>query len=501
MTTYVDYQRDKVGWFFGLSGGQLVLLSLASLPVFWAVSEGAWASALLFAVIWLVVTVVVVVPVRGRSATGWMLACIFHSLGGLLGWTSFRAHATRGKATAAETPDLPGVLQGIQIHDGPPHGSALERLAVIQDHATRTWSVTAAVVHPGIGMQDADERGHYGAALAGLLDVAGRTEKIDEILFVVRTVPEDGAERELWVSKHRRPGAPELAERVNADLARGLTQASVRTEVFVTIVVPETRIARAAKESGGGLEGRCRELYLLIGEIEAQLRGPLGMTAVRWLTSPELALACRTGFAPGDRAGIVEALSMREHDPGVAADVPWSMAGPSGADATVRHYSHDAWNSVSATVKLPIRGAAMGALAPILTPSEAGERRSFVVAYPIVSQSKADRQSGNAEWAADLAEGMNERLGRRTRAEQRDDALKARGMDQKLARGNALVRPYAVCTVTVPKTARITEFGRRLDASIRRAGFAPLRLDLAHDVGFAASTVPLGVSLTRAGDA
>ncbi|MDE0778489.1 MAG: PrgI family protein [Nocardioides sp.] len=501
MTTYADYQRDRIGWFFGLSGGQLMLLSLASLPAFWAISRGAWFSALLFAGIWLMVLAVTVVPVRGRSATGWMIASIAYAFGGLLGWTSFRAKATRGRVEDLETPDLPGVLQGIQIHDGPPHGSQLQRVAVVQDHSTRTWSVTAAVVHPGIGMQDGDERTRYGEALAGLIDVAGRTEKIDEILFVVRTVPEDGAERELWVTKHRRPGAPELAEQVNADLARGLTQASVRTEVFVTLVVPEARIARSAKESGGGLEGRCRELYLLLGEIEAQLRGPLGMTSVRWLTSPELALACRTGFAPGDRAGIVEALSMREKDAGVVADVPWAMAGPSGADATVRHYSHDAWNSISSTIKLPTRGAVMGALAPILTPSEAGERRSFVVAYPIVSQSKADRQSGNAEWTADIADGMNERLGRKTRAKQRDDASKARGLDVKLARGNALTRPYAVCTVTVPKTSRISEFGRRLDASIRRAGFAPLRLDLAQDVGFAASTVPLGISLTRAGDA
>jgi hypothetical protein len=227
----------------------------------------------------------------------------------------------------------------------------------------------------------------------------------------------------------------------------------------------------------------------------------MGMTTVRWLTSPELALACRTGFAPGDRAGIVEALSLREKDPSVNADVPWAMAGPSGADATVRHYSHDAWNSVSATIKLPTRGVAMGALAPILTPSEFGERRSFVVAYPIVSQTKADRQSGNAEWAADLAEGMNEKLGRKTRAKQRDEAHKARGLDAKLARGNSLTRPYGVCTVTVPKSMRITEFGRRLDASVRRAGFAPLRLDLAQDVGFAASTIPLGTSLTRSGDA
>jgi hypothetical protein len=225
------------------------------------------------------------------------------------------------------------------------------------------------------------------------------------------------------------------------------------------------------------------------------------MTAVNWLTSPELALVCRTGFAPGDRAGIVEALAMREKDPGVNADVPWAMAGPSGADPVVRHYSHDAWNSVSSTIKLPVRGAVMGALAPILTPGESGERRSFMVAFPIIAQAKADRQSGNAEWAADTAEALRNKLGVRMRAQQRHDVARARGLDHKLASGNSLTRPYAVCTVTVPKTARITEYGRRLDASVRRARFAPLRLDLAQDTAFAASTIPLAISLTRQGDA
>ncbi len=45
MTTYADYQRDRIGWFFGLSGGQLMFLALASLPAFWAISRGAWFSA------------------------------------------------------------------------------------------------------------------------------------------------------------------------------------------------------------------------------------------------------------------------------------------------------------------------------------------------------------------------------------------------------------------------------------------------------------------------
>ena len=59
----------------------------------------------------------------------------------------------------------------------------------------KTWAVTASIVHPGIGMKDTEERARYGEALAGLLDVAGRTEKVDEILLMVRTVPEDGAEQ------------------------------------------------------------------------------------------------------------------------------------------------------------------------------------------------------------------------------------------------------------------------------------------------------------------
>lgn len=505
MTTYSDYSRDKIGWFFGISGAQLAVIAVGILPVLWAIREGAWLSALGLASIWLVVFVVTVVPVRGRSATGWMLAVTAYALGGLLHWTSFRSRASRGRVDDLDVPDLPGVLQGIDIHDGPPHGSNLQRIAIIQDHATKTWAVTAAVVHPGIGMQDVEARHRYGQALTGLIDVAGRTEKIDELILIARTVPEDGAERDLWVNSHRRPEAPPLAERINTDLAHGLTQASVRIEQFVTIVIPESRIARSAKEAGGGLEGRCRELYLLLGEIEAQLRGPMGMTSVSWLTSPELALACRTGFAPGDRASIIEALALREQNPDatpeVNADVPLAMAGPSGADPLVRHYSHDAWNSVSATIKLPATGAVMGALAPILTPSEAGERRSFAVAYPIVPASKADRASGNAEWAADTAEALRGRLGVKMRAKQREDAAKARGMDHKLARGNYLTRPYGVCTVTVPKTLRIAEFGRRLDVSVRRAGFAPLRLDFAQDTALAATAVPLGISLTRTGDA
>jgi hypothetical protein len=64
-----------------------------------------------------------------------------------------------------------------------------------------------------------------------------------------------------------------------------------------------------------------------------------------------------------------------------------------------------------------------------------------------------------------------------------------------------MTRPYAVCTVIVHKTARVAEYARRLDAAVRRAGFAPLRLDLSQDAAFTDSTISLGISLSRNGGA
>ena len=494
---YTDYSKDRIGWFFGLTGVQLVTLAVTVLPVFWALNAQRWPLAGTLALVWAVVAVLVVVPVRGRSATGWLAASVAFAVGALAGWTVFRSKAATGQAADLGEADLPGVLAGVAIHDGPPYGALLRRVAILQDKAARTWAVTAAVTHPGIGLADTAERRRQGAGLADLLDVCARTELIDEILLMVRTVPEDGAERALWIQHHRRPTSPTLSRHVNDDLAEQLSRASVRTEAFVTLVVPEARLGREARQSGGGLDGRARVLYGLMSEVEAQLRGGLSMTSVSWLTSPELAVAVRTGFAPGDRAGIIDALASRDTNPSVNADVPWAMAGPSGADLVARHYSHDAWNSISATVKLPDKGAAIGALAPVLTPGEPGERRSMMVAFPIQRSSAADRASANSEWAADMGASLRARAGVRLRARQRADAAKTYELDDKLAQGNALVRPYAVCTVTVPKTARIAEYGRKLDAAVRRAGFAPLRLDLVQDAAFAASTIPLGISLNR----
>ncbi len=145
----------------------------------------------------------------------------------------------------------------------------------VQDHGLRTWAMTAAIRHPGVGMAEGDRRDQYGRGLTELLDVAARASLISDIVFLVRTVPDDGAERQQWIATHRRPDGPELARRMNDELATALTRAAVRTEAFVSFVVPETRIAKQAREFGGGLEGRTRVDTADRGVIEHDLaQGP-----------------------------------------------------------------------------------------------------------------------------------------------------------------------------------------------------------------------------------
>ena len=67
--TYHDYNRDRIGWFFGLSGWQLAVLAVTALPVFLCLQRGAWSAALLFTLGWVLVMIITVVPVRGRSAS------------------------------------------------------------------------------------------------------------------------------------------------------------------------------------------------------------------------------------------------------------------------------------------------------------------------------------------------------------------------------------------------------------------------------------------------
>lgn len=496
--TFDAYSTPKEGVIWGLTVPQLMFLSTATFPAWLAISGQRWLAALAWVPVWAVLVFLVVVPLGGRSAVGWLSAAAAFSMAGLAGWSGFRSKARTGSLRNLDELDMPGTLAAVEVLEGPPVGLDQRRIAVIKNSSARSWALTARIDHDGIAMVSEETRNRFADGLTELLDTAGRGELIAEIHLMVRTGPDDCTERELWLRDHLAADAPVTSVATQIEHLHW-SRSGVRTEAFLTIVVPESRISREARHLGGRLDGRFNALMSLADEIAAVVTGPMGARSIGWLTSPELAQAVRLGFAPGDRPGLVEATAEAQRTPGVAADVPWGLAGPSEATTAARHYRHDAWASVTSTVKLPERGAPMGLWWHVLAPSEPFEYRSVAVVFPIEKQSAADRQAAQQEFGQSLGQGLKDRLGVRTGAKDHRRQARLDQVEVQLALGATLSHPYALCCVTVPGTAPVAEFGRRLDAAIRRGGMAPQRLDMAQDLAFVAATIPLGISLHHGG--
>lgn len=516
MTVYgASATRDRQGWFFGLTGPQVFGVLAAAFPCWMAMATGRWLSLLGLLPLWGLIVALICVPVRGWSAFQWLGVLVRHLAGVAFGWSTFQSNAAAGNVVlgdrdddgglgagdeagvgAAGEADLPGILTGIQIHDGPPMAGHAARPAIVQNHATRTWAATARIVHPGIGLSDEDDRFRMGAGLAELFEAATAGHQIDLIALQVRTVPDDGTERADWVHRNARSDEPEVSAHVNAQLDQMTAGAAVRREAFVTVVVREEVISKDAKRAGRGVGGRARILYSLLGEVESRLIGSIGCTCVVWMDTAELAVAIRTGFEPGDAPALADAAIHHRTDATIATGVPVAAAGPTTAHTAMRAYRHGEWESVSSTILLPRKGARMGALARVLVPSRPGERRALTVFFRPVSVTAADRATGRAEMSAAMGAEMRRKVGRLERAKDRHSVDQLRERDEKLERGRSLVRVSSVVSITVPATWNAThDYGRRLDASIRMCGFSPLPLDGAHDAAFAAATIPLGAGL------
>jgi hypothetical protein len=500
--------RDRQGWLFGLTGPQVFLVMAAGFPCWIAMAIGKWIALLVLIPVWGLVIVLICLPVRGWSAFQWVGVLFRHLLGAAFGWSRFQSQAAAGDLDlggeendeddgAAGEADMPGVLAGIQIHDGPPMSGQTARPAIIQNHAARTWAATARIVHPGIGMSDEADRFRMGAGLTEMCEAATAGNQIDLIAVQVRTIPDDGTEREEWVRHHARPDEPEVSTRVHAQLDAMTAGAAVRREAFVTVVVREEVISKDAKRAGRGVAGRARILYSVLAEVEARLTGSIGCTRVNWLNTAELAVAIRTGFEPGDAPALADAAIHHREHPSIAAGVPLAAAGPANAATAIRSYRHGEWESISSTILLPRKGARMGALARVLVPSRPGERRSMTVFYRPVSQQAADRSTGRAQMSASMAATIRTKVGQDERAKDRQSVGNLAQREEKLAMGRSLVKVSSAVSITVPAGWNAQDFGRRLDASVRISGFTPLPLDGAHDAAFAASAIPLGAGLPK----
>ena len=159
----------------------------------------------------------VLVPVRGRPALRWLGDLLLFQLGVATSWSVFQSRAAAGAPGPAEEPDLPGVLGRLRFPDGPVFADR-GRICLIHDTVDGRWGATAQLTHIGTGMLSPGECDQLAARLGTLLAGIGQRGVVDRLSLYVRTVPDDGAEHQLWRARHARADAPELARRATREL-------------------------------------------------------------------------------------------------------------------------------------------------------------------------------------------------------------------------------------------------------------------------------------------
>lgn len=481
-------RRERVGWIMGLTPLQALSCLALAVPVLWALGAGEFVRALLLVVVCGLASCLVMVPIRGRPALRWLTHLLLYQVGLATGWSRWQSKAASGAPVDPDEPDLPGVLTRVSFPDGPPfreHG----RVCLIHDTTEGRWGATARLTHSGVGMLSNQQCEHLASRLGNLLASLGQRDTVDRMSLLVRTVPDDGSEYQVWRGEHESPQAPPLSRRSTDELDRAIGSVSVRHELFVTVSGPEDALRKPAAAAGGGVAGRGHVLYRVLDGLEDPLKA-LGAQTVHWLTGPDMAEALRTGFNPHDSA-VLRTKQLTDADAGL----PMAAAGPTQAPPpSMSAYHHDAFSTVSYTVLMPEAGTVFGSLSPLLAVKTAGERRCLAIHYEVMNSRSASKQVRNNRFRANVLTDAKANKGFAANAADERDASGAKSQERAVAAGHSLVRYTVASSVTVPNTWNIDDraAGLENDAAGR---FRLLRLDLAQDSAFVAACLPIGMGL------
>lgn len=486
--------RERPGWVLGMTPLQAVAVLALGAPVLLAMSSGRWSQALLLLVTNGAGIALVVVPVRGRSALRWLSDLAMFQLGVAMRWSVWQSRAAAGTPGSRHAPDLPGVLTRLRFPDGPPLRDQ-GRICLIHDTGEGRWGATARLIHSGVGMLSDPECERLAARLGTLLVALGHREVVDRISLLVRTVPDDGAEYDVWRAAHHHPRAPALARAATDELDDTIGSVSVRTELFVTVSGSETVLRRPAQTAGGGVAGRAYALYRVLDGVEDQLKS-LGVRTVSWLTSAALAEAIRTGFNPAAAAGFTSH-HLAHPDAAAESGLAMSEAGPTLVPVVAaRSYTHDGFASVAYSVLPPESGTVFGSLGPLLAVRTAGERRTVAIHYEVLGRRAANRAVRTNRFRHNVVTDFKAHKGFSTTAADSRKASGALAQESAVAAGHSIVRYTIASSITVPADWKLEDHAAKLenDASGR---FRLLRLELAQDSAFVAAAVPVGIGLPR----
>jgi len=447
--------REPVGYSFplpehrqalgSLTAGQVTALAGAALvAVFGIVRTHPGPIGVLSAVVWLAsVAAAVLVPVRGRTATGWLPIAGRYALARVHGRTDFRAVAPRF-ATGADT------MTRLRV---PPELGDLEMLAypttdgelgVVVDHAAGLYTAALEVDGPPFLLQDTttqeDLLARWGALLTRTTQHGNALHRLQVLL---RSSPDDGDALEAYFEQTRASDLDDAAKTVRSylELLDDVTATSTRHSTLVVAQLAARRAARTIRQAGGGDQGACATLADTIGLLSDEL-ADLGITVSSPLGARGYQGRLRMAFDP-EATRDLEVLARSGAGRRWGSDAPWPLATQErwGCYRTANR----AWHR-SFTLALPLSQVGADWLVPLLL-DNAGACRTIALTVKGIPRPQANRQVARALTGLRAEEHRKLRVGQLPTAHDEQQQAAALGRMRELAEGHGELL-YAI-TITV----------------------------------------------------
>jgi hypothetical protein len=385
-------------------------------------------------------TVLIALPIDGRTAEEWAPVTARWALRRRAGAPGYRNAAPRAGArvdrsgTARHLLSLPAELAGLELLATPYGGG---EVGILRDPRAGTYTVALAVRGGPFILRDAAEQEQ---ALAAWGDVLASTARdgspVRRVQWLEQTAPEPGDDLAAHFQTGRDRAVPLDSDLVRSyvELIESAAPTATEHEILIAVQISERRGARELRRLGGGVEASCA---LALREAEGLAeRLALADVVVSGLLRPrQYAAHLRDAYDPFGRHGR-ERLALADPE---REGVEPALMGPAASEESWSHYRTDsAWHTTWWISSWPRSEVGPMFLVPLLM--QTGVLRTVAVTIEPVPYSLAMRRAEAAQ-TAEIAEEMQRgRQGYVTTARTRRRAQAVSRREEELADGHAELR-------------------------------------------------------------
>ncbi|MDQ3155397.1 MAG: PrgI family protein [Actinomycetota bacterium] len=475
-----DYELSPVkfsrlarrGVLLGLSGAQLVVVSIAAVTLIAALYLGGGIMLAYVAPVLLICAALTFASVGGRKLIEWLPIVgrwAWRSTGGQL---LFRRRIV--KPRPAGTLALPGDSARLRQWLDPESGAAM-----VHDPHQATLTAIVGVTHPAFILLDPIEQQRRVTSWGRVLATACRSGRIASLQVMERTLPDSGKGLAEWWAQHGQQNGS-WPSTTYGELIDRAGPAGERHSSTVSVSIDIKAAARAIRAAGGGNRGAASVLRQEMSTITAALRAA-DLAPTGWLEPGDLALILRSAYDP-----VVAGALERHGDLG--RDL--ATAGPVAVSenwGTVR--SDSAVHCVLWISEWPRSLVFPGFLAPLLLSS--GVRRTVSLLYTPMRNDQAARdiRKKKTEYISDAAQ--RQRIGQIEDAQQSAEYSDVLQQEADLTAGHGILRTTGLIAVSAEDPDELERAVADIEQAAIQASCETRRLWGQQAQAFSAAALPL----------